>query len=309
MGGVDKMNKINKIIVGILTIFLLVGTVSASNNEVTFGWITDFHYTKSSDFNTFTNFISKLESSNANYVIGTGDLIDINSKESDIKGIVDKCKSSEVLKCYYTLGNQEIGTIGIDKWLSITGMDSENYYIDTDWGRFIFLNTQLSLSSSGLEWLKSTVDTKNKIVVFNHIPLDGGNNDLSNDIEIRRILESKGNVVAVFSGHIHTNSNIKKNNIMYLTQSPMEDGDYSIVKLRDSDIQIIGYGSAASITFSISNTYGGNEDGNNNKKYENCDDRDNGRAKSQSNNNRGDGKCKDDRKDDRDDNKNRQERG
>ena len=253
------MNKINKIIVGILTIFLFIGTVSATNNEVTFGWITDFHYTKSSDFNTFNNFISKLESSNANYVIGTGDLIDSNSIESDLTEIVNKCKSSEVLKCYYTLGNQEIETIGIEKWLSITGMDSENYYIDTDWGRLIFLNTQFSLSSEGLEWLKSTVDTKNRIVVFNHFPLNGGY--ISNDDEIRRILESKGNVVAVFSGHIHTNSNIKTNNIMYLTQSTMENGDYSIVKLRDSDIQIIGDG-AASITFSIPNTVDGNDDKN-----------------------------------------------
>ena len=51
---VKKLNKINKIIIGILTIFLFIGTVSASNNEVTFGWITDFHYTKSSDFNTLS---------------------------------------------------------------------------------------------------------------------------------------------------------------------------------------------------------------------------------------------------------------
>lgn len=65
-----------------------------------------------------------------------------------------------------------------------------NYFVDiekTEW-RLIALNTQFYLAPSGLEWLKSAVNTTKRVIIFNHMPLDGSSNDLGNNVEIRRIL-------------------------------------------------------------------------------------------------------------------------
>ncbi len=233
------------------TVFTMPGIAAAANNNLFFGWATDFHYSQPDDLKKFTDFSAEAKRSNAINIIETGDTIDRSASISDMKKVIDSCKKSGIPECYYALGNHEIDAISVNQWVSTTEMESGNYYFDVGEDRFIVLNTQFHLASAGFAWLKSAVDTTKRVFIFNHIPLDGENNDLDNSIEIRRILDSKGNVVAVFSGHIHKNSAVKKNGIWYITQAPLKDGAYSIVNIGNSNMKIAGHGSAVTQDFVI----------------------------------------------------------
>jgi hypothetical protein len=245
----DEINK-RILIITFLLFLIATPTVSAEtvNNNVSMVWMTDAHCGGSNDCGEIVKVLTNANILNIDIFMETGDLINRNARTSDLNKIVDVCNKSGIPECYYTLGNHEVVAVGVEQWLKITGMEAINYSVDIDkaeW-RLIVLNTQFYLAPFGLEWLKSAVNTTRRIIIFNHMPLDGSSDDLGNNVEVKRILESRGNVVAVFSGHNHKNTAIEIKGIWYFTQAPMINGAYSFVHFSNRNIQIIGYGTAAS---------------------------------------------------------------
>ncbi len=107
------------------------------------------------------------------------------------------------------------------------------------------------LSSQQIFWLedilKQASRSGEKVLVFCHFPVyPSREENLWNDIELIKLLESFPCVIALFSGHYHPGNYAKKRGIHYLTLQGMvetkENNAYSIVEVYSDHLKILGFG-------------------------------------------------------------------
>lgn len=184
---------------------------------------------------------------------------------------------------YHVLGNHDVDSLSKKEFLNIahnSGISKKRSYYSFDLNGIhivvldgCFKNNGEEYDNGNFEWHDSRIDDKqtkwlikdlkkneHPTLIFIHQRLDefGTHEPLhcpSNSANIRSIIETDGNTLAVFQGHQHSGDHSYSNGVHYFTHragvvgSYPENNSYSIVQLMENgDILINGYGNAESCT-------------------------------------------------------------
>lgn len=235
------------------------------------GLVTDMHYADKGPAGTrhYRETLAKLEEAAKQFeeakpafVVELGDFIDaadsVDVEQRYLKTI--NAQFSAISKDrHYVLGNHCVDTLKKEEFLA--GVEQEKSYYSFDrqgihfvvldacfrsdgepYGRKNFEWTDANIPAAELEWLAGDLKTNTRpAVVFAHQRLDVKNNHgVKNNAEVRTILESSGNVLAVFQGHSHQNDLKEIGGIHYCTLVAMVEGSmaenngYSLMEIEPS---------------------------------------------------------------------------
>lgn len=243
------------------------------------GLITDLHYADKPPARTrfYRETLAKLEEAatvfserSPDFLVELGDLIDAaDSVELEQRYLkrINRELSAICPARHYVLGNHCVDTLTKDEFLE--GVEQENSYYSFDRGDFHFVIldacfrgdgqpygrknfqwTDTQLPQQELSWLAADLQATNKkAIVFAHQRLDVSNqHGVKNNAAVRDILESAGNVLAVFQGHSHQNDLNHIGGIHYCTLVAMVEGSgaenngYSVVDIHsDGTIHLKGF--------------------------------------------------------------------
>ena len=243
------------------------------------GLVTDLHYADKKPGGTrhYRETLNKLEEAaqkfaeiKPHFIVELGDFIDA-ADSVDVERRYLKTVNTEYSKIcndrHYVLGNHCVDTLTKDEFLG--GIEKNKSYYSYDRGQFHFIVLDSCFRSDGepyrrrnfqwtdanipapeLDWLKSDLKTNRRpVIVFAHQRLDVSNNHgVKNNIEVRKVLEESGSVLAVFQGHSHQNDLKTIEGIHYCTLRAMVEGSgepqngYSVMTVDpDSTIRLTGF--------------------------------------------------------------------
>jgi alkaline phosphatase len=243
------------------------------------GMVTDLHHAeKDAAGNRFyRETLGKLEEAAGYYqnnridlMVELGDIIDAaDSVETERRYLstINRPFSAIATDRHYVLGNHCVDTLTKEEFLA--GVERERSYYSFDregihfvvldscfrsdgvaYGRRNFQWTDPNIPPEELEWLRGDLQSnKNPVIVFAHQRLDvADSHGVKNAKEVRSILESVGNVTAVFQGHSHKNDLRSIEGIFYCTLVAMIEGSgkensgYSMMEVRrDGSIALKGF--------------------------------------------------------------------
>ena len=175
-----------------------------------------------------------------------GDLINVcGDRAKDEENIRVMLQTlNECGKPYWSvLGNHDVEAA--KKRVYLPEYEKGYYSFDADGTRFIVLDgnftsagesyedeewdwTDSLIPEAEIEWLRDTLSSAEKAVVFCHQNLDerpGDPHVIKNADEVRRILEASGKVSAVLQGHCHSGCKGEKNGIVYYTFRALCEGE------------------------------------------------------------------------------------
>ncbi len=260
----------------------LLGDDRQSNSpaaKLRIGLVTDLHFADKSPAGTrhYRETLDKLEEAaiqfNQNkldFVVELGDLIDA-AASVDVERRYLKTINTQFSKIcndrHYVLGNHCVDTLtkdeflgGVEKTKSYYSFDRGGYHfvvLDScfrsdgqPYGRRNFKWTDANVPPAELDWLKADLQSnRSPVIVFAHQRLDVSNNHgVRNNAEVRKVLESAGNVLAVFQGHSHQNDLKTIGGIHYCTLVAMVEGSgeanngYSVMELDEQGtIRLTGF--------------------------------------------------------------------
>ena len=264
---------------------------SRSRRPIRFGIVTDCHYADtepagsrfySESLDKMSECVALMNDEEVSFLIELGDFKDQGKPPveqetlvylQDIEAVFQKFRGST----YHVLGNHDMDSISKPQFLSQvknTEIDrARSYYsfdvpgvhgvvldanyrtdgIDYDHGNFDW--TDANIPPEELDWLKRDLAAAHgPAVVFIHQRLDGaGSVYVNNAPDVRSVLETAGDVAAVFQGHHHAGGYTNLAGIHYYTLKALVEGSgpenspYAIVEvLPDDRILITGYRSAVS---------------------------------------------------------------
>ena len=243
------------------------------------GLVTDLHYADKAPAGTrhYRETLDKLEAA-ANqfeqdepaFLVELGDLIDAADSvdlEQSYLMTINREFSAICKDRHYVLGNHCVDTLKKDEFLG--GVEQEKSYYSFDrsgfhfvvldscfrgdgepYGRRNFKWTDANVPAAELEWLNADLQaTSKQVIVFAHQRLDVSNSHgVKNNETVRAVLESSGNVLAVFQGHSHQNDLKTIGGINYCTLVAMVEGSgaenngYSLVEVDpEGTIQVKGF--------------------------------------------------------------------
>lgn len=243
------------------------------------GLITDLHYADKAPAGTrhYRETLGKLEEAatqfekdQLTFLVELGDLIDaadsVDVEQSYLKTI-NREFSAICKDRHYVLGNHCVDTLKKKEFLG--GVEQERSYYSFDRGDFHFVVLDSCFRSDGepygrknfqwtdanipvaeLEWLEADLKANGRpVIVFAHQRLDVSNNHgVKNNAEARKVLESSGNVLAVFQGHSHQNDLKEIDGIHYCTLVAMVEGSgaenngYSVMEIEpNGTIHLTGF--------------------------------------------------------------------
>lgn len=219
------------------------------------GLVTDLHYADKPSAGTrhYRESLAKLDAAAVQFqkdqisvLVELGDLIDaadtVEKEQNYLKTINEKfskiCKNR-----HYVIGNHCVDTLKKEEFLAGVGQEKTYYSFDQEGIHFIVLDscfrsdgvayerknfqwTDANIPQAELEWLKEDLKSNDKpVIVFAHQRLDVSNNHgVKNNKQVRNLLESSGNVIAVFQGHSHKNDLNTIGGIHYCTLVAMVEG-------------------------------------------------------------------------------------
>ena len=230
-----------------------------AGKELIIGLVTDVHYADADTRGTrhYRDSLGKLEQAvdrfnrlGASFVMELGDLVDAGpSKEDDIKFLreIDRVYRRFRGPRYYVLGNHCLHALTKTEFLAHCGAEVKKSFHSFDHGGRHFIVLDANFKQDGTpyaagnftwtdtwipapvqEWLADDLKRAGgkKTFVFLHQNLhdEKDAHGVKNAPRIRRILESAGNVVAVFQGHMHTGGYAKIGGIHYCTLAAMVEG-------------------------------------------------------------------------------------
>ena len=247
--------------------------------EVKAGLVTDLHYADKPPAGTrhyretltkLTEAASQFEKDRPAFLVELGDLIDAAdsvSTEQRYLRTVNREFSAICQNRHYVLGNHCVDTLKKDEFLSTVEQQKSYYSFDVEAVHFVVLDacfrsdgvpyqrknfqwTDSNIPPAELEWLAADLNATDKpVVVFAHQRLDVSNSHgVKNNAEVRRILETSKNVLAVFQGHSHQNDLKEIGGIHYCTLVAMVEGSgtdsngYSLLNIRpDGSLHLTGF--------------------------------------------------------------------
>ena len=234
-----------------LTIFVLflatlLTAPKALSENIKFVQVTDAHFAKNSEYSqrvlkATVDDINK--QSGISFVVFTGDNINY-AEEEDLKMFAHIVKKLNV-PYYFVIGNHDVyKTNGLPKTRYIEIMRESNIRIhqkrpNYKWSKkgFVFLIVDGAkevipgpagyFKKDTLAWLDKTL-SKNKrktVVIFQHFPIEypeGAEGRLKTHKtykveEYKDIIEKHDNVLAIISGHLHTNGENMRNGVYHIS--------------------------------------------------------------------------------------------
>ncbi len=252
---------------------------SESAESLVFGLVTDLHYADKAPAGSrhYRETLAKLEEAGARFeqeqiafLVELGDLIDAADSVEMEQSYLQRINRDFSAICkdrHYVLGNHCVDTLTKAEFLG--GVEQEKSYYSFDRGNFHFVVldacfrndgqayerknftwTDTNLPQDELEWLKADLtSTSKRVIVFAHQRLDvNDNHGVKNNVQVRQILESSHNVLAVFQGHSHQNALNNIGGIHYCTMRAMveESGEtnngFSVIKIEpNGTIEVTGF--------------------------------------------------------------------
>ncbi|MDB4368690.1 metallophosphoesterase [bacterium] len=223
--------------------------------KLSIGLITDLHYADKPPTGSrhYRESLAKLDAAAAQFqkdqisvLVELGDLIDaadsVEIEQRYLKTINQKF-SKICPNRHYVLGNHCVDTLKKEEFLQGVGQKESYYSFDQRGFHFVVLDacfrsdgvayerknfqwTDANIPPAELTWLKEDLKSNEKpVIVFAHQRLDVSNNHgVKNNKEVRSLLESSGNVIAVFQGHSHQNDLKTIGGIHYCTLVAMVEG-------------------------------------------------------------------------------------
>ena len=247
--------------------------------NTSFGVITDLHYADKPTAGTrhYRETLDKLAQAsdrmkvaNPDFMVELGDLIDAaDSVETEMRYL--KRINREFVQLadqrHYVLGNHCVDTLKKEEFLAEVQQQKSFYSFDSGGTHFIILDscfrsdgtpysrknfkwTDANVPAHELEWLRADLSKNQRpTVVLAHQRLDtADNHGVRNASAIRKILETSGNVTAVFQGHSHQNEHREIAGIHYCTMVAMVEGSglknngFSLVHIQpNGTIRIEGF--------------------------------------------------------------------
>jgi 3',5'-cyclic AMP phosphodiesterase CpdA len=243
------------------------------------GMVTDLHYADKPPAGTrhYRETLAKLSAAaeqfaqdKPDFLVELGDLIDAaDSIENELRWLnrINREFSAIAPDRHYVLGNHCVDTLTKDEFLG--GVEQNQSYYSFDRGKLHFVVLDACFRSDGrpygrknfqwtdpnipaaeIEWLQGDLaKTDKKTLVFVHQRLDGRNDHaVRNAVDVRKVLEESGRVIAVFQGHSHQNDYRELGGIHYTTLAAMVEGSgaesngYSILEVHlDGAICLTGF--------------------------------------------------------------------
>lgn len=238
--------------------------------------ITDLHYADKPTVGSrhYRETLTKLaeagtqfENDQPEFLVELGDLVDrADSVETELRYLktVNKEFSAICQDRHCVLGNHCVDTLKKDEFLGTVEQPKSYYSFDRGdfhfvvldacfrsdgepYGRKNFKWTDPNIPPAEIEWLKADLGaTQRKTIVFAHQRLDNTKtHSVRNNTEVRKVLESAGNVQAVFQGHSHQNNVSEINGIHYCTLVAMVEGSgvesnaYSMMTLANDGSMVV----------------------------------------------------------------------
>jgi len=243
------------------------------------GLITDLHYADkpAAGSRFYRETINKLAEAARRFgeerpafVVELGDLIDAaDSVETEQRWLsrINREYSAIAMDRHYVLGNHCVDMLTKEEFLGGVEQERSHYSFDRAGFHFVVLDacfrgdgqpygrknfhwTDPNIPSAELEWLGADLKaTDRKTIVFVHQRLDvSDDHGVRNAAEVRRILESSGQVLAVFQGHSHENDYREINGIHYgvlramVEGSGAENNGYSLLAVEpDGTLRLTGF--------------------------------------------------------------------
>jgi predicted phosphodiesterase len=253
------------------------------------GLITDLHYADKAPAGSrhYRESLAKLDEAARQFVqaeptllVELGDLIDAaDSVEVELRYLktINKKFSAMCDNRHYVLGNHCVDTLTKNEFLGEVEQENSYYSFDNSGFHFVVLDscfrsdgepygrknfkwTDANIPAAELEWLEADLKANDKpVIVFAHQRIDVSNNHgVKNNAAVRKILESTGDVLAVFQGHSHQNDLKEINGIHYCTLVAMVEGSgaenngYSLLELEpNGTIHLTGFRKQKSHTWAL----------------------------------------------------------
>lgn len=253
--------------------------IAGQDKPVRFGLVTDLHYADKANAGTrcYRETLDKLaeaalqfQKDEIEFLVELGDFIDAANSVSLEKQYLKTVNQPFKQICderFYVLGNHCVDTLNKQEFLGEVGQAKSYFSFDRSGIHFVVLDscfrsdgkpyerknfewTDANIPEDELEWLRDDLKaTDSPVVVFAHQRLDvDGSYGVRNNIAVREVLESNGNVVAVFQGHSHKNELKEISGIRYCTMVAMVEGSgldhngYSTIEiLPEGSIVIHGF--------------------------------------------------------------------
>ncbi|NNE00158.1 MAG: alkaline phosphatase [Pirellulaceae bacterium] len=251
------------------------------------GLVTDLHYADKPPAGTrhYRESLGKLqeaaqqfEKDQPAFLVELGDLIDAaDTVETEQRYLetINRRFSAISSDRHYVLGNHCVDTLTKEEFLGGVQQQSSYYSFDRDGFHFVVLDscfrsddepygrknfqwTDTNIPAWELEWLEADLKaTSKKVIVFAHQRLDVSDKyGVKNNADVRNVLESSGNVLAVFQGHNHKNDLKEIGGIHYCTLVAMVEGSgkqsngYSLLEVKPSGtIHLVGFRNQSSHRF------------------------------------------------------------
>jgi len=251
-----------------------------SSNLIRFGVVTDTHYADIASTPTrfyresiakLTECINLMNTEEVDFLVELGDFHDgiWGQPASTILNLqtIEAVYQQFNGLAYHVIGNHDL-SISRAQFLANApnpaGIDPNMTYYSYDHNgiHFVVLDPNYSglvIPPEELVWLEQDLEDANcPAIIFIHQLLETscGGTDLyiANHAEVRDVLEESGKVLAVFSGHYHTGTYNKINNIYYYTLKGLiegtgeENNTYAIVEVDENyNITVTGYRTAISM--------------------------------------------------------------
>jgi 3',5'-cyclic AMP phosphodiesterase CpdA len=256
-----------------------LSAVEDQPRKIRAGLITDLHHADKPARGTrhYRDTLSKLAESvkqftieKPDFVVELGDLIDaadsVETEQSYLQQVNEVFSTIPSAK-HYVLGNHCVDTLTKEEFLRGVGRKESFYSFDAGGVHFVVLDacfradgkpygrknstwTDANIPAAELDWLRTDLrKTDNQVIVFTHQRLDmAGPHSVKNAANVRKILESSGNVSAVLQGHSHKNDHQEITGIHYATLVAMVEGagpesnGYSLLDvLENGTIRLTGF--------------------------------------------------------------------
>jgi len=240
-------------------------------SALTVGLVTDLHYADkpAAGSRYYRETLDKLaeasellQQRSPQFIVELGDLVDAaDSVKTELGYLtrVNQVFATAGKQRYYVLGNHCVHTLtkqefldGVEQPKSYFSFDKGDFHFvvldacfrsdEQPYGRQNFEWTDANIPKSEIAWLKADLKhTNKKTIVFAHQRLDVNNHyGIRNATEIRQLLETSTNVLAVLQGHSHKNDYTEINGIHYCTLSAMIEGSglensgYAVMQISDN---------------------------------------------------------------------------
>lgn len=266
-------------------------SLAAAGDRLSFGLITDVHYARIADSGkrNYADSLDKVQQAMRTFtarglplVLELGDLIDKGPSKLDDLSYLEAMREAFCTfpgQRRFVLGNHCLVTLDRQEFLAGWGCPTAKTYDSFDLGAYHFVVLDANFTRDGTPYCRGNfhwTDTwipdheqrwladdlrraaPRKTIVLVHQNLHDHTKTwgVKNADAVRRVLESAGNVLAVFQGHLHEGAFARINGIPYCTLKATVEGPglannaYAIVTLGPGDrITMEGFGRQPSVWF------------------------------------------------------------